>query len=206
MISFIYFDVGGVVELDFSGTNKWNEMKKDLGVNEENDAAYEAVWQRFANNICINYDVDTLIPLLEKEAGITFPNGYSLLNDFVNRFDVNTSIWPVITEARKKYKIGLLTNMYPRMFPLIQKKELLPPVKWDVIIDSSIVGCQKPDEEIFKIAEEKARVNGNEILFIDNTSQHIEAAKKLGWNTFLYNSANPEDSSKKLSDFLKSLS
>lgn len=34
-IKFIYFDVGGVVILDYSKTNKWNEMLTDLGIPEE---------------------------------------------------------------------------------------------------------------------------------------------------------------------------
>lgn len=32
MIKFVYFDIGGVVVKDFSGNNKWNEMKKFMGV------------------------------------------------------------------------------------------------------------------------------------------------------------------------------
>ena len=31
-LSFIYFDVGGVVIQDFSGTNKWSQLKRELGI------------------------------------------------------------------------------------------------------------------------------------------------------------------------------
>ena len=34
MISFVYFDVGGVVILDFSGTNKWEMVKKEWGITD----------------------------------------------------------------------------------------------------------------------------------------------------------------------------
>ncbi len=205
MVSFIYFDLGGVIELDFSGTNKWNEMKNDLGVNKENEAAYEAIWKRYQNEICLSRDVDSLMPILKREAGIIFPDGYSLLVDFVNRFEKNPSIWPVVQKASEKYKIGLLTNMYPRMFPLIQAKGIIPPVTWSVILDSSIVGYQKPNLEFFKIAEDKAHVKGDKILFIDNSAIHIDAARKLGWNTFLYNSNRPEISSLELSRLLENI-
>lgn len=32
MIRFVYFDVGGVVIRDFSGTNRWEEFMKTIGV------------------------------------------------------------------------------------------------------------------------------------------------------------------------------
>lgn len=40
MISFIYFDVGGVAMLDFSGTNKWELLKKEIGVNKTNNCKF----------------------------------------------------------------------------------------------------------------------------------------------------------------------
>ena len=39
-ISFVYFDVGGVILLDYSGTNKWVEMQRGLGINPELDAKF----------------------------------------------------------------------------------------------------------------------------------------------------------------------
>ncbi len=33
MIKFVYFDLGGVAELDYSKTNKWEELMHDLGLN-----------------------------------------------------------------------------------------------------------------------------------------------------------------------------
>ena len=46
MISFVYFDVGGVAIKDFSGSDKWTELKKEVGVTPENDAEFE--WETFA--------------------------------------------------------------------------------------------------------------------------------------------------------------
>ncbi len=198
MISFVYFDVGGVVDLDFSGTNKWKELQEGIGVNEQNRSAYEAVWNRHVKDICIGYDVDTLIPSLITEVGLNLPSDYSFLQDFVNRFEPNPSIIPVIEKIKETHRVGLLTNMYPRMFPLIQEQGLLPSIEWSVVIDSSIVGLQKPDPKIFELAEEKAGVRGDQIFFVENSPEHIEAAKALGWHTFLYDSTSPEESSLKL--------
>src|SRR5436190_1586601 len=108
MTSFVYFDLGGVVELDFYGTNKWEELKRDIGVNERNNKAYERVWNLYDKNMCIDFDVDDLIPLLKKEAHLTFPTHYSMLTDIVNRFERNPSLWPVIEMIHKTIPVGLL--------------------------------------------------------------------------------------------------
>jgi FMN phosphatase YigB (HAD superfamily) len=199
-ISFVYFDLGGVVELDFSGTNKWAKLKKELGMSADKDREFEDFWDKYEAEVNIGRDVETLIPLIKEKFGSKFPDKYSFLIDgFVNRFEVNKSIWPVIDKIHQKCRIGLLTNMYPHMFEAIKKRGLLPNVTWDVIIDSSVVGIQKPDTQIFKIGEQRAGVKGKEILFVENTPNHVHAAKVFGWQTFLYDSAHPKDSSNKLS-------
>lgn len=194
MISFVYFDVGGVVILDFSGTKKFEALKKSIGVNPSNAAAFNAVWETYKEKICIDCDVDTLMPILEKEVGLCLPKSYSLLQDFVDRFDPNPTITSLIKKIHIKHKIGLLTNMYPRMFEAIKKRNILPDILWDTVIDSSVVGYQKPDKKIFEIAERVAAVSSEEIFYIDNSIEHVAAAKALGWKTFLYDSTHPEQS------------
>lgn len=66
-IKFIYFDVGGVLLRDFSGTNKWQEMIKALGVTQKNESTFNEIWQQHRNKICIDCDVDHLIPIFKKK-------------------------------------------------------------------------------------------------------------------------------------------
>ena len=201
-ISFVYFDVGGVAMLDFSGTNKWEKMKRDICLTDKNIALFDDIWEKHRDRIGIDFDVDALIPLLRQEIGIKFPEDYSMLLDFVKRFEPNPSIWPVLEKIYRKYRIGLLTNMYSRMFNVLKTKGLIPNFDWDVIVDSSVVGFQKPDKKIFEIAQAKAGVSNEKILFVENSSEHVQAAKALGWQTFLYDSANPLQSSQNLLNFV----
>ena len=203
MIKFIYFDVGGVALLDFSGTNNWDNLKKEMGVDDKNNELWEKIWDHYKNEICISRDVDSLIPIFNKETGLNLPADYSMFEGFISRFDLNPSIWPVIRAAKNKYQIGLLTNMYPRMLQGIFDRKLIPPKQeWDVVIDSSIVKYQKPEKEIYEIAEKESGVNKDEILFIENTLIHIQAAKKFGWQVFHYDSTSPEESSKNLAEII----
>ncbi len=202
LTQFIYFDVGGVLLLDYSGTNKWVEMKRDLGVSADLDSKFDDIWKRYRSQICIDCDVDTLVPLFEKEVGITIPEKYSMLADFVNRFEVNKNIWKIAQKAKEKYRVGLLTNQFPRMLDLVQENKLIPDIEWDVVIDSSVVGYQKPEDDIFEIAEKATNHDPESILLIDNGSKNLEGAKKRGWNTLLYDPQNLVDSNNKIIDVL----
>ena len=46
------------------------------------------------------------------------------------------------------------------------------------------IGMRKPDEEIFELVLEENNLIANETLFIDDSIQHVEAAKKLGINAY----------------------
>lgn len=202
MVSFIYFDVGGVAVLDFSKTEMWEDLKKELGITAINNQRFEEIWKEHELEICLNRDVDSLLPLLREDIKLTVPENYSLLEGFIKRFRVNPEIWPLINELKRKYRIGLLTNMYPRMLDELTKQQLLQDLDWDVVIDSSRVGLQKPDPKIFALAMERAGVKPEEILFVENSDEHIQAAKAAGWQTFLYDPSNIQVATKVLREHL----
>ncbi|MDD9912352.1 MAG: hypothetical protein OXQ96_04830, partial [Alphaproteobacteria bacterium] len=151
MVSFMYFDVGGVVINDFSATNHWEGLKHELGVTtDEQSQQFETFWEKYADSVCTTQDVDDLLPALTDELNLTFPAGYSLLAAFVRRFSTNEDIWPIVEEVQRTHKTGLLTNMYPRMFKKIEDAALLPTgAKWDALIDSGDIGHARPSKEIY---------------------------------------------------------
>lgn len=197
-IKFIYFDVGGVLLLDFSGTNKWEIMMRDLGFVGENVKLFDKLWKLHTKRVCLDYDIDDFTEVLNRNTNVSLPHNYSMLDDFIDRFDLNTSLSKLTSSLALKYKLGLLTNMYPRMLPLINKNNLIPQLEWDSVIDSSVVGVEKPDIEIYKLAEKKAKCDGNEILFVDNLEENLLVPQQMGWQTFLYDSVDPERSTQEL--------
>jgi len=199
---FVYFDIGGVLLIDFSGNQKWVEMKRDLGITPEKDKIFDQVWEKYRPYICLDCDVDTIISELAQAADISIENDYSMLSDFVNRFDMNPSMWDVVQKTRNKYSVGLLTNMAPRMLAAINQRGLLPQLTWDVVVDSSEVGFIKPQSGIFEIAEKMAKVKPSELFFVDNIPENILAAQQRGWNAMIYDPRDPIVSSKKIQVFL----
>lgn len=181
MIEFVYFDVGGVVIKDFSGTDKWDDLRHEFRITEE-------FWEK-------HYESKLDRGEISKESPIPYDK---LLEGFVSRFEKNPSIWPVILAIKKHCPVGLLTNMYPGMFESIKNHGLLPNIDWTITIDSSLEKVAKPDREIFELAEKRADVKGDEILFVENTEKHIEVAKTFGWQTFLYDPSEAQKSSNEL--------
>ena len=200
-IKFIYFDVGGVAILDFSKTNKWLEMTKALGVTDSIRNEFDDIFKRFEQEICISKNsLELFIDLVKSKWKLNIPENYSMLDDFVNRFEANKSLYPILTKLSKEYKLGLLTNMYPNMLERIKQRNIMPPIKWDVVIDSSVVDCMKPQDRIYELAESESGFKSNEILFVENSIANIEAAKERGWQTVLYDPSDISGSNKKLKE------
>src|SRR3989344_6191224 len=203
MIKFVYFDVGGVVIKDFSGSNKWEIMKKDMKVRKEFDQEFDELYNKYEKEeLCLSRNVDTLIPIFSKRFGMSFPKNFSMLKYFVDHFEQNNSLLPVLKRVKKVCGIGMLTNMYVGMLDEIMKRGLLPTIKWNFVIDSTKVGLQKPDSKIFKLAQKQCGANREEILFIDNNRKNINAAGEIGWQTFFYDSSKHEETCKELNQFL----
>lgn len=202
MISFVFFDLGGVLIDDFSGNSKWQNLKKELGITDQNEGVFEEFWHMYSHQLCINREVDTLLPMLESEMGLQFDPDYSLLNGFVKRFEKNPALNPVLEYLSQRVHLGILTNMYPGMFDAISDRKIIPHFHWDTIIDSSIVKLQKPDSAIYELARKEANVPAEEILFIENSPEHIKAANDAGWQTFLYDPSDHLKSTHALQEYL----
>lgn len=201
-IEFIYFDVGGVVILDYSKTDKWDQMLTNLTIEGKDREKFEQLFDQYVPKICEGRDLENFVEEARKKLNVIFPDKYSMLEDFVNRFEPNLSIHPILEKLKEKYRVGLLTNMYPGMLDLIKHKNLLPDIQWDVVIDSSIEGCSKPNDAIYEIAEKRAGVNLSTILLVENTDEHINAAHRRGWKTLLYDPSDTDKSNKLLENEL----
>jgi FMN phosphatase YigB (HAD superfamily) len=203
MISFVYFDVGGVVVDDFSGNDKWARMKDDIGLRTEDEKEFDSLYNEYEKEVCIGRDVDTLVPIFKERFKLNIPESYSMQEYFIDRFEKNEFILPVIREIKKDCRIGLLTNMYPDMLFKMKKRGIMPKIDWDVIIDSTVEKCRKPEPRIFELAEDRSGVQKENILFVDNKLKNVEAAISFGWKAFFYDSANHERSCRDLLDYYK---
>lgn len=94
VIKFIYFDVGGVVALDFSKTNKWDELLDDLGVNIQDRPEFNKLFDEEEPRYCMGkFRVDDFFEKYRDKFKLNLSPKYSFLDDFVSRFEPNPGLW-----------------------------------------------------------------------------------------------------------------
>jgi glucose-1-phosphatase len=96
-----------------------------------------------------------------------------------------------LEEIRSKYKVYLLSNTnlihwnaFRRSFH--SKKRAKPFEEYfDKAFYSFKMGLRKPDEEIFHQVVKELKIDAKKTVFIDDSLQNVEAAKKAGLQTIL---------------------
>jgi transcriptional regulator with XRE-family HTH domain len=104
--------------------------------------------------------------------------------------------------AADYYRVGLLTNGMPGLLEGLKKRGKIPDLPYEVVIDSSQVGCIKPEKAIYDLAVEKAGVPEAEIMLIDDTMGNLAAVQDRGWQVMLFDTGLPEESSKDIREVL----
>ncbi len=105
----------------------------------------------------------------------TFCEAYSKI------FTVNKEVVDLLPKLKEKYTLVLLSNTDPvhRKYGW-QDYEFIN--YFDKLILSYEIGSVKPEEKIYKAAEEFTQKPPAEHLFIDDIKEYAEAAKNLGWD------------------------
>ena len=74
--------------------------------------------------------------------------------------------------------------------------------KLDYVGLSFELGEIKPNDKIYELVEEQTNIEPNNILFIDNRIDNINAARKRGWNTLLATGEDSELIENKIKEFV----
>jgi putative hydrolase of the HAD superfamily len=79
-------------------------------------------------------------------------------------------------------RVGILSNNVVEWEPYWSS--IVAPVGTvECVVDSCEVGVRKPDPEIFRIAEERARVAAEDCVLIDDLVENCAAAESRGWSS-----------------------
>ena len=95
----------------------------------------------------------------------------------------------LLKDLNKKYDIYLLSNT--NSIHISEFKNIIGYEKYEVfyklfkkVYYSHEIGFRKPNKEAFQLILDENNLNADEVLFIDDSRQHIEGAKNLGINTY----------------------
>ncbi|MDB4926426.1 HAD family phosphatase [Mucilaginibacter sp.] len=97
----------------------------------------------------------------------------------------------LLLQLKAKYRTFLLSNInaihYDYVHDYLQREYNMNDNSrlFDKTYYSHLVGKRKPDVEIFEQIIQENNLNPAETLFIDDSPQHLETAKKLGLQTYL---------------------
>jgi HAD superfamily hydrolase (TIGR01509 family) len=100
---------------------------------------------------------------------------------------INEGVLSLIGELHGHYKLAVLSNSPPGLAQWLDDWQMLE--FFEVLFCSGDEGVVKPEPAAFNITLERLGVEPNEASFIDDTLEHVEAARKLGLHGILFTTA-----------------
>lgn len=166
MIKAILFDMVGVLIFkkdDYSAKT----------IDEINAENIEKLFNHLDDKKLIS-DIQNKLKLSE----IEIDNAVHLIPEKYEKFE---KLWNILSELKKQYKLTVINN--GNSIALKYWKEKFDFSIFNLFINSAEEGIKKPDPEIFLLACKRLNVKPEECLFIDDSLENIESAKKLGMET-----------------------
>lgn len=125
-----------------------------------------------------------------KENGIKLPDDWAHIYTSVLKASVGADpkMYELIEELKhNQIRVGLLSNINDRYTKLIRDFGFYDP--FDPCLLSCEIGLDKPDPKAYEFLLSKLNIPAEEVVFIDDKLENIEAAKKMGIDAILFESA-----------------
>jgi HAD superfamily hydrolase (TIGR01509 family) len=178
--SIIVFDLGNVLlPFDYNiSFNKLEKVEKGLG-------------QKFLDRYMENYETHRSFErgTIPDDEFLNIMLGYidnktdkqTMIDAYSKIFKVNEDAVALLPQLKKKFKLILLsnTNSIHQKYGWGGYKFLR---HFDKLILSHEVGAVKPEEKIYKKVETFTQMPSAQHIFIDDISEYVEGAKKMGWD------------------------
>jgi putative hydrolase of the HAD superfamily len=118
-------------------------------------------------------------------------NSHEEIDAFRNRYwadeNINTNVLKLIQKLHGHYRLAVLSNAPPGLSQWLADWRILD--LFDLVFCSGDEGVVKPDAMPFEVTLEKLGVQPGEAVFIDDTTENVEAARKLGLHGILFTTA-----------------
>lgn len=186
-VRFVYFDVNGCLVRFFH--QAFTKLAHESG--EPPDMVESAYWH-YNDGACRG--AMTLHEFNRAFAKSLHIPSVNWQEEYLSAVEPIAATQEVVEWAAKHYHVGLLTNIMPGFVDTMRKRQLLPDIQYDAIIDSSQVGAIKPEKKIYQVAMEHANVKPEEILLIDDSRTNLMAAEHLGWHVLWFDDYRTKES------------
>tara|TARA_B100000287_G_scaffold252879_2_gene237604 strand:+ start:7632 stop:8255 length:624 start_codon:yes stop_codon:yes gene_type:complete len=97
---------------------------------------------------------------------------------------VRPTMVEALSNCASKFKTAMLTNNITPMREQDLDEEIKKVVEiFDILVESSIEGCRKPEERFYEIACERLAVNPESCVFLDDLGINLKPARAMGMKT-----------------------
>jgi|SRR3989339_223948 len=175
MIKAILFDFAGVIGAD----GYWIWLKEKVLDLEDKKSYFQSLSEKIDRGDITNKEfIEAVAKESKSSLKIVWP-------EIFKKIIINAELLNLISQLKKKYRIGLLTN-----YNYIWMKELLKFYKldkyFDVKVISSFYKMIKPNKEIYLKTLELLKVKPEEAIFIDDRLHNVDGGENAGIKSFLY--------------------
>lgn len=125
--------------------------------------------------------------LFAELSGLSHIPAKEIEKDWIKRANINTELLSFIKEFKSPYKLGILSNSMSPYFNTITRDLGLDEI-FDEIVISSEIGHVKPEPEAYQEILTRFNVLPSEVLLIDDNTQNIKGAGKLGIDGYIFTS------------------
>ena len=202
MIEAVLFDFGGVILS--SPFEAFAAYEKEIGLPANTIRKINATdpdsnaWAQFERR---EVSTEDFVLLFEEEA---LALGYELDAQRILE-GLHGSLRPSMVEAlskcSSKFKTAMLTNNITPMGEQDLDEDVQKVVEiFDLLIESSIEGCRKPEEKFYEVACERLDVKPENCVFLDDLGINLKPARAMGMTTIKV--IDPEDAIKELYEIL----
>lgn len=186
MIKAIVLDFGGVIVRteDHHGRRELEEQ-----YNLPAGSAHELVFHSpVADEATIGQeDPDAIWEFVGRELSLSHQELHQFKQAFWAGDNIDYELIQFIKSCRSKYKTAILSNAWKNLRRVLAEQyNIIEGQTVDHILISAELGVAKPDPEIYKILADTLDCTYQEILFVDDFIENIQAAKSLGIKTIHY--------------------
>lgn len=188
----IIFDWGGVVESHENNLKDLKDAKIRMIRKLNNKLTDEQIltgWtEKNSNGVFMGTtnkteDIKDWVDIIQKNMNInmTFDEFMRLYEKELSTVKYYKEVVDYAHSLKDKCKIAILSNLMP-----VDKKRIDDQYKlneFDYVYLSFEIGFKKPDKQIYEYVLNDLKIDGNNILFIDDDTDNILIAKECGWNT-----------------------
>jgi len=187
MIKAIIFDFGRVITAQ-KPLSLFRSYEEELGLDPDTINSIMFDSQAWQDTLLGRKTTEEFWHLIGPELGL---NTADEVNRFRRRYHadeaINEAVLDLIRKLRGRYKLAILSNAPPDLTRWLADWEMRD--LFEVVFCSGDEGMIKPDPAAFKLTLERLGVEPGEAVFIDDTPEHVEAARKLGIQGIIFTTA-----------------